>query len=371
MLRVSALALAASFWPALPAAAASHFDQGRQAFERGRYEVVLHEMMLVVMARPTDKEAREYMRWAGEKLIAQQNKRVERDRRALLKRYQDALERGRRQAANWAEWLEQSRVSAKAREWARAHDEAQRVLDENGAHADAEAARKRARRGLTRVLARRNSLGQKDKRIYRGLFYLADGQKDAARVEFNAALALKDASGEIFDDRVRLYLVRAGEGAVPAAGGDRASPRVARRKPRSSKPPVRATPDLTTAVLATPPEVVTGEPGKAAYELGVAKASQGLHEEAIALYARALNEAPGNVAAGEALMQAKAALRGQRQSHKAEAAKLYRLGLMLYGQGKLAESVTHLKRVVALDPNHGYAQQALSHAEQELQEQAR
>lgn len=366
MRRVSALAavslLLAQPLHAMPGGAApvmaqAHFDLGRQAFKQGRYELTLHEMMLTLLERPSDTRAREYMRLAGEKLIEQDIDSVSRDRRLLLEGYADALERGRRQAEVWKGRLLQSQAEALQGRWARSYDDAQRVLSENPEHADARAAQKHAVHGLAKTLSSRSKLGPKDWLVYRGLFFLADRQPQPARKALTEAVTLSDTVAELEDERLRFYLARLSPlPAAPAAVPLRPMPAP---KPKGDIPMARKAP------------APTPQPGQWAYSEGVKKAEAGLFEAAIELFERALAEAPGHPAAQEALLRARLSLQEDMKRRRLEAAQLYAVGLMLYGQGRRADAVARWKRVIALDPEHGYADRALAHAEQELREAGR
>ena len=114
--------LLAAFLSACPVQAAmpaaSHFDQGRQAFKQGRYEATLREMMMTLFDRPHDARAREYMRLAGEKLISQDLERAGREHQALLQAYRAALEGERLRAEAWKGWLLQAQASSRGGRWA-------------------------------------------------------------------------------------------------------------------------------------------------------------------------------------------------------------------------------------------------------------
>lgn len=350
---------------AAPAPPTSHFLMGRQAFTSGRYELTLHEMMLTLLEQPSNARAREYMRLAGEKLRAADLARANTERRALLAGYSHALEFERRRAAVWTGWVNSARAAGDNGLWAKAYDDAQRVLDENSSHGDAAAQRKRAQLAIARTLAGRNELSQKDWFIYRGLFLLADGQKQPAAAALSSALALTETPGEIETSSVRLYLARVApqqqvepgtvpQEIVPVPFQRRVEGTLPRRMARSRP---------------APPAVA--QPGQAAFASGTLKFKAALYEEAIELFERTLSEAPDFAAASTALLRARLALDEQVKARKASAASLYAVGLMLYGQGRRSEAVEHWKRVVTLDPDHGYAERALRHAQQELQEQGR
>jgi tetratricopeptide (TPR) repeat protein len=338
--------------------ALSHFDQGRRAFRQGQYELTLREMMMVIIERPADARAREYMRQAGERLIAQDLEKLDSEHRALLQAYREALERGRRQAEAWTGWLLQARASASSGLWARAYDDAQRVLDENPFHADAKATQNEAVLGVARTLGGDViTLSKKNWLIYRGLFFLRDRQLDQAREALRKALTLGSTAAELGDERVRLYLARATPAPVLA--------------PIQIQPPLPPAP----APVARPRPVVrraptpTLQPGQWAYAQGSAKLAAGLFEEAIDLFERAIEEAPHHEAARQALPRARLALEESVKQRRVEAEQLYVLGLMLYGQGRRADAVERWGRAVSLDPEHGYAARALSHARQELEEE--
>lgn len=339
--------------PALAPAPGSHFDQGRRAFRQGRYEDTLREMMLALFDKPNDAHAREYMRLAGEKLIAQDFERAGRERRALLKGYREALERGRRHAEIWESWILQAQASANAGRWAASYDDAQHVLDDNSAHADAFAARNQALRGLALTLGSTHTLSPKNFLTYRGLLLMADAKLEEARKALGDAVTLGE-PGEVDDDRLRIYLGRLAPAPAPEI---------------AIAPPDTKAPAAPARVRKTPRSPV--QPGAWSYAAGVKKAEAGLFDDAIELFERALSELPDHPQARQALLRARIAGEAAMKVRKADADRLYGLGLMLYGQGRRVEAVESWRRAVALDPQHGYASRSLAHGEQELEEEKR
>lgn len=339
--------------PALAPAPGSHFDQGRRAFREGRYEDTLREMMLTLFDKSNDAQAREYMRLAGEKLIAQDLERTGRERRALLEGYREALEQGRRRAEIWKSWILQAQASANAGRWAASYDDAQHVLDDNPVHADAAAARTQALRGLILTLGSTHTLSPKNFLTYRGLFLMADAKLDEARKALGDAVTLGD-PGEVEDARLRTYLARLAPPPAPEAS-------IAPPDTQAPTPPARARKAPRSPV----------QPGAWAYAAGVKKIEAGAFEEAIELFERALSEFPDHPQARQALLRARIAGEEAMKVRKVDADRLYGLGLMLYGQGKRVEALENWRKAVALDPQHGYAGRALAHAEQELEEEKR
>lgn len=381
--KLAALLLAAA--QAASAASISHFELGQRAFEQGRYETALHEMMQVLLSRPYDRRAQEYMRWAGEKLRSKQQRRSDEDLRGMMDDHQDALDRGRTQAATWKAWVQDADDSALAKQWALSYDAARRVLDENPAHSDAKAAADRARQGMARTLGdEKSSPRKKDRHLYHGLLYSIGGQSDRAREELGAALALEDSDSELGDERIKFYLVRAG-GRVPRAlpgetrvarARDEGEASEGEAEPSAARPlPPRRRKAAPKTLVPTPSQApfapVSQQTAKEAYEAGVQRASEERYGEAIELFARALVKEPGYPGAAEGLMQARQSLQDQTKKRKDEASALYQSGLLLYGQGELAQAVASWKRALELDPDNGFVQRALSHAEQELREKTR
>lgn len=374
MLRAKALAaavLGAGLLRELPAfaapfAAAPHFDAGRRAFERGQYELSLREMMLATLERPSDARAREYMRQAGERLIASDLDQLDGERGTLLRDYRETLKRGRLQAQVWTGWMLQARAAAASGLWARAYDDASRILDDNSFHADAKGIQKDAIMGVARTLAGPAMRRNKDWLIYRGLFSLTVRQPAQARQALRDALALGEADGEISDERVRYYLSRltvppvvapkrpVGP-SITASGRSTSSPNgsVARRKPESKAP------------------VTIAQPGQTAYAQGIVKLEAGLFEEAIELFERTLAEDPAHATAPQRMLRARLALEEETRRLKADAERLYGLGLVFYSQGQRVEAAEHLRRALAANPKHAYAARALARVEQELQEGAK
>ena len=321
---------------------ASHFDLGRQAFKSAQYELTLHEMMMVLIERPKDARAREYMRLAGEKLIAAGEGEVSGERRKLLEDYSSELDLGRRQAMTWMGWVLQSRASSGSRRWARGYDDAERVMIENPLHEDAKEAQRAAREGLVRSIGDGAKLAEKDRLIYVGLFSTFEKRNhEGARQALRDALALEGAA-ELDEERIRYYLNKL----APEA---------------PVEPPVVRKPKPVKKAPAAAPE-----PGQWAFAQGRQKFEAGEIEEAIELFERALGEAPDHAEAREALVKARAALVEALKTRRQEAAQLYTVGLMLYGQGHRAEAIQRWRRVVKLDPEHNYAARALRHAEDEL-----
>lgn len=335
LLLASAPARAAVGAAMLPGA---HVDAGRQALRDGRYENALHELMLAVMAHPDDEAAREDMRRAADALIEQDLRRVSSERRSLLEAYRDSLDYERRRAEAWTGWLLQAEAARKDGRWAEALDDAQRVVDENPLHRDAKEARRLATYGLSRALgygSRR--LSRRDLLVYRGLFSVISNQPERARRFLSDALALDEGQGELEDERVRWWLAKV----IPVDGAPRTVPPPAPKvelvepKPKAkSKPAAKPVRKAPAVVVAPKPAVDPAEQARA--------------------------EAKARIAAEE-----KAA-----RDH-AEAERQYSLGLMLYAQGKRVEAIERWKQAVALDPGHGFAARALSHAQKELEEEAK
>ncbi len=369
----AAALIGAGLLRALPAAAAPfagapHFDAGRRAFERGQYELSLREMMLATLERPSDARAREYMRQAGERLIASDIDQLDGEHRDLFRDYRDTLEHGRLQAQAWTGWMLQARASAASGLWARAYDDASRILDDNPFHADAKDMQKDAIMGVARALAGPAMGRNKDWLIYRGIFFITDRQPKQARQALRDALALGEAAGELSDERVRYYLSRF---TVPPVVAPIAAPvvapiaapvvapklPVARRKPESK--PERKAP------------VTIAQPGQTAYAQGIVKLEAGLFEEAIELFERTLAEAPAHATAPQMLLRARLALEEETRRRKADAERLYGLGLVFYSQGQRVQAAEHLRRALAADPKHTYAARALARVEQELKEVAK
>lgn len=356
-----ALSLCAAARVPPPPAPPAHFDAGRRAYGQARYEEALHEMMMALVENPRDSRAREYMRWAGEKLIEQDLSRQAGERGELLKAYRSELDLGKAKALAWNGWLLQSRASAAGGRWARAYDDAQRVLDDNPFHEDARHAQQAAAVGLARALAARGKRAPKDALVYRAVFMLADRQKEAARRAFADSLALPEAA-EVEDERLRLYLARL----TPKA------PKPEQPAPAVAKPPVPAPPRVASRPKnAKKAPVAAPTPGEWAYSQGMSKLEAGLYDEAVELLERASAEAPEDARVAEALVRARLGLEQDMKRRRVEAAKLYGVGLLLYGQNRRAEAVATWRRVVSLDPQHGYASRALAHAEQELEEAPR
>lgn len=340
-------------------APASHFDQGRQAYRQGRYEDTLREMMLTLFEKPHDARAREYMRLAGERLIAQDLERTDRERRVLLEGYRGSLELGRRRAEIWKGRMLQAQAAANSGRWAASYDDAQRVLDENSFHSDALDVRKEAVRGLALTLGSTHKMSPKDYLIYRGLFLMADAKLEEARKTLGDAVTLSE-RGEVEDARLRTYMARL---APPPA------PEIAAAPP-TSKTPI-APPDSTSPahVRKAPPS--PARPGATTYAAGLKLAESGMFEEAIELFERTLSASPDHPQARQALLRARIAGEAAMKVRKADADRLYGLGLMLYGQGRRVEAVESWRKALALDPLHGYAGRALAHGEQELAEEKR
>lgn len=328
--------------PAAPSAAQlSHFDLGRQAFRQGRYETALHEMMLTLMERPSDARAREYMRLAGEKLVEQDRKGIDQGRRALMLDYREALEKGRLQAQAWTGWVLESKAAASGGRWALSFDDAQRVIEDNPSHAEAQAARKDASAGLEKVLAAAGSyyLSPKNWLIYRGLFFFINSRPAQAHEALASALASRDA-GEIGDTRLRMYLamVAPAEATAPLAVASAASQPA--RTPEPREPAAAREPAAVIEPAAEAPA-----PPRAARIPKVRKPS------------------------AEIVIEEEPRLTGEEiKARKADAARLYSVGLVLYGQGSKAEAVLSWKQSASLDPDNKFVSRALKHAEQELRE---
>lgn len=342
MLRVSAAALllcAGLSWGAPSAALRpSSFARGELAFRQGRYEAALHEMMLVILERPGDDKAREYMRLAAEKLAAQDQTGVDQQRRAMLFEYRGALETGRRQAQQWNGWVGESRSAAAEGRWARSYDAAQRVIEENPNHADAQNAKKRAIIGLSRAMEAGASLplSPKDWEVYRGLFSLVNDKNSEAREAFGSALDLFGTS-EVEESRLRTYLalVTPAESPVQVA---------------AAPAPVQPEPPREPAVTA-PAQPVKGQ------------------ETAAVAPVRPVKKPKVRKPAPEAIkLQEPKFTEEELKARKSDAARLYGVGLVLYGQGDKAGAVSSWKKSVGLDPENKYASRALKHAEQELLE---
>ena len=304
----------------LGAAPQSHFSIGHQAFSQGRYEVTLHEMMLTLIEKPNDSRAREYMRLAGDELVSQNLKELSRERSALLSAYREALEAGRLRTQAWQSRLTEAGNSASRGRWARSYDDAQRVLEDNSSHADAIAARRNAAAGLARVLASGGafSLSPKDLLIYRGLIFLSDARFGQAREALGSALTLPEA-GEIEDARLRMYAALAAPAPAPAPA----------------------------------PGLQAGLPG--ADGAAAAGSAQGRPET---------EQKPRKPAAAPVRQWTAEEIAVRR----ADAARLYSAGLVLYGRGNKAEAVASWRQAVELDPENKYASRALKHTEKELQE---
>lgn len=358
--------LRAEIAAAAPFAGAPHFDAGRRAFDRGQYELALREMMLATLERPSDARARAYMRQAGERLIATDIEELDGEHRALLLDYRETLERGRLQAQVWAGWMLQARAAAAAGSWARAYDDAQRILADNPSHADAREMQKNATIGVARALAGPTARRDKNWLIYRAIFFITDHQPEQARSALKDALNMGEAAGELSDERVRyhLSLLRMSLPATPivaappppVAAPQRPVP-VARRKPE--RKPARKAP------------VTIAQPGQTAYAQGSAMLESGLFREAIELFERTLVEAPAHADAPQMLLRARLALEEETRRRKADAERLYGLGLMLYSQGQRADAAERFRRALAANPEHSYAARALARVERELQEGAK
>jgi len=351
---------------AAPFAGAPHFDAGRRAFERGQYELSLREMMRATLERPSDARAREYMRQAGERLIASDIDQLDGEHRDLLRDYRETLERGRLQAQVWTGWMLQARAAAASGLWARAYDDAQRILDDNPFHADAKDMQKDAIMGVARALAGPAMGRNKDWLIYRGIFFITDRQPKQARQALRDALALSEVRGEIVDERVRYYLslLSAPPTRAPIAAPPPAPVVAPIAAPKRPVPVVRRKPVRT-------PSVTIAQPGQTAYAQGIVKLEAGLFEEAIELFERTLAEAPAHATAPQMLLRARLALEEETRRRKADAERLYGLGLVFYSQGRRVEAAEHLRRALAADPKHTYAARALARVEQELQEVAK
>lgn len=309
---------------------AAHFDAGRQALRDGRYENALHELMLAVMAHPDDEAAREYMRRAAETLAEQDLRRVSSERRALLEAYRDGLDVERRRAEAWTAWLLQADAARKGGRWAEALDDAQRVVDDNPLHRDAKEARRSASYGLSRALgygSRR--LSRRDLLVYRGLFSVISSQPERARRFLSDALALGEGEGELEDARVRYWLAK------------------------------------VTPVVAAPKPILPPAPKP---EPKIAPKPKPKRRPAVVVAPK-----PAIDPAEQARAEVKARLEAEEKAARdhAEAERQYSLGLMLYAQGKRVEAIERWKQAVALDPGHGFAARALSHAQKELEEEAK
>ena len=186
-------------------------------------------------------------------------------------------------------------------------------------HADAQAARKNALIGLTRIMpaAASSSLSPKDLLIYRGIFFLANSQLAQAREALSSALTMFG-TGEIGDTRLKMYLSMVTSAAASM--------------------PVAAAPAVPAALVAPVPTqpAIRHKVRKPAAEKVVAQ-THWMSEEEIKV-------------------------------RQADASRLYTVGLVFYGQGKKEEAVSSWKQAVSLDPDNKYAARALKHAEQELRE---
>lgn len=348
---------------------ASRFDAGRRAFGAGRYEEALHELMLALMARPDDVRVRELMRRAGESLIAADERKLSRARRALLEDYRAALEVERRRAERWNAWLLQANAGLAGGRFSQAFDDSGRVLEDNPLHAEAKAAQRRARLGLTRAIGTGKTLAGKDRLVYRGLFSFVSGRPERARAELADALKL-EGPAELEDDRIRHYLALVTPVVpAPAPAPEAETLDLSLEPSLTLETEKRAKPKRVVRRRRAPARAPIARPGEAALAQGLARLEEGSYDEAVELLERSLGEAPGSGAAQSALVKARLGREERRARGKADAERLYAAGLLLYGQGLRAQAVAQWKKAVAADPDHAYAARALSHAEQELREE--
>lgn len=366
-------------------AAAAHLERGRQAYQNGDYESCLEEMMaaLVTEARPGGPEpgpgvAREYLRLASEGLLARERRAISRQRRDILRAYDAALGEARQAALRWNDWIFHGRRAMRKDRWAFAYDRFSAVLSENARHEDAAGGLGEARLGLAAVLAGDAPRHKKDELLYVGLMAFDWRDHAEARRALQEALDRPDLRGELDDERIQWFLDRLpqenkpGKPELLASLPGVPSPPSARAAPRppgpGSGPPVKARP-APAAPRVGAAAVRAPRPGQYAHAQGSALRREGRLEEAVELFARAVEEAPGVDEFRRELVKARHDLEESRRLGKAEAQKLYTLGILLYGQGRPAEALAQWRKALRLDPGHPYAERALRHVEQELAEE--
>jgi tetratricopeptide (TPR) repeat protein len=81
-------------------------------------------------------------------------------------------------------------------------------------------------------------------------------------------------------------------------------------------------------------------------------------------------EAPADEKARQALARARLARDEDRGRRKLEAERLYKLGILLYSQGRAAEALAQWRETLRLDPEHGFAHRAAAHVESDLRQES-